>query len=209
MTLVLRPRWPDAQGDVCRLLVVGFDPGVTTGWAALRLDFEALVAGGFSALALRSGGGRDPELLAWDTGEFRGGDGASADQMMALCRGVWEEGQFDIGPLSDVMAVAQEDFILQKLSQDRDLLSPVRVNAVFDHLARAMPVPRRKQLASDAKRVVTDERLRAMNMARPGMSPHERDALRHSVLLARKLCEREFRQRWLAACTWLREPSAS
>lgn len=207
MKPVIRPHWEAATTDVCRLLILGYDPGVHTGWAALRLDFEMLVTSGFAQLALASGGGRDQELLAWDTGVFVGSDGAIADQMLALVRGVWEEGVFDLGPSSDVMAIAQEDFILQMLSADRDLLSPVRVNAVFDYIARPVPVPRRKQLASDAKRVVTDERLRLLNLVRPGMAAHERDALRHAVLLARKLCEREFRQRWLAACSWLREAS--
>lgn len=205
MTLVVRPEWPETGSDVCRLLVVAFDPGVHTGWAALRLDFEKLVRVGFAELVLASGAGRDPDLLAWDTGQFVGSDGHIADQMMGLCRGVWEEGVFDLGPSSDVMAVAQEDFILQMLSSDRDLLSPVRVNAVFDYAARPMPVPRRKQLPSDAKRVVTDDRLRYLHLVRAGMTPHEKDAMRHAVLLARKMCEKDFRQRWLAACTWLRE----
>lgn len=204
--LVVRPRWPEAGDDVCRLLLVAFDPGVHTGWAALRLDLELLVQVGFAELALASGGGRDPEVLAWDTGVFVGGDGACAEQMLGLVRGVWEEGQFDLGPSSDVMGIAQEDFILQMLSSDRDLLSPVRINAVFDHIARPVPVPRRKQMPSDAKRVVTDDRLRKMNLVRPGMSTHERDAVRHGVLLARSFCEKPFRQRWLAACSWLREP---
>lgn len=186
------------------MLVVGFDPGVTTGWAALRLDLEALVVGGFSQLALRSGGGRDPELLAWDTGVFRGGDGACADQMLGLVRGVWEEGWMDQGERGDVMGIAQEGFILRMLSSDPDLLSPVRINAVFDYISRAVPVPRRKQQPSDAKRVVTDARLRAMNLYRAGLSDHEVDALRHAVLLARSLSEPAFLARWRAACSWLK-----
>lgn len=206
--LVIRPSWaPVVDEDVIRLLLIGFDPGVGTGWAALRLDLGLLVAEGFSALALRSGGGRETDLLAWDTGTFRGGDGACAEQMLGLVRGVWEEGDFASGEDSDVMGIAQEDFILRMLSSDRDLLSPVRINAVFDHIARPVPVPRRKQQPADAKRVVTDDRLRRMNMWRPGWEEHEKDALRHAVLLARSLCEPAFLARWCAACTWLREPS--
>jgi len=204
--LVVVPRWPEVSDEErVRLLIAAFDPGVTTGWAALRLDLEELCAGGFSQLALKSGGGRDPELLAWDTGVFRGGDGACAEQMLGLVRGVWEEGWMDTGASGDVMAVAQEDFILRMMSMDRDLLAPVRINAIFDHLCRGMPVPRRKQQSSDAKRVVTDQRLRAMNLYRSGMATHEVDALRHAVLLARSLSEPAFLARWRAACTWLRE----
>lgn len=207
--LVLRPVWPEANPDVVRLLILGYDPGVTTGWAALRLDLEELCVGGFSELALKSGGGRNPELLAWDTGVFRGGDGACAEQMLGLVRGTWEEGDFASGEDSDVMGIAQEDFILRMLSADRDLLSPVRINAVFDHIARPVPVPRRKQQPSDALRVVTDQRLRSMNMWRSGMATHEVDALRHAVLLARSLSEPAFLARWRAACSWLRPVSAS
>lgn len=205
--LVVRPAWPEVTDEgLVRLLIIGFDPGVTTGWAALRLDLGMLVAEGFSALALRSGGGRETDLLAWDTGTFRGGDGACAEQMLGLVRGVWEEGEFAAGPDSDVMGIAQEDFILRMLSSDRDLLSPVRINAVFDHIARPVPVPRRKQQPSDAKNVVSDDRLRRMNLGRPGWTEHEKDALRHAILLARSLCEPAFLARWCAACTWLREP---
>jgi hypothetical protein len=205
--LVVRPVWPEV-GDtsVVRLLIAAFDPGVTTGWAALRLDLGLLTDEGFAALALRSGGGRETDLLAWDTGVFRGGDGACAEQMLGLVRGVWEEGEFGVGVDSDVMGIAQEDFILRMLSADRDLLSPVRINAIFDHIARPVPVPRRKQQASDAKRVVSDDRLHRMNLWRSGWTDHEKDALRHAVLLARSLCEPEFLRRWCAACTWLRSP---
>jgi hypothetical protein len=205
--LVIRPIWEEIQDEsVVRLLILGFDPGVTTGWAALRLDLEALCTWGFSQLALASGGGRDAELLAWDTGVFRGGDGACAEQMLGLVRGAWEEGDFASGVDSDVMAIAQEDFILRMMSMDRDLLAPVRINAVFDHIARGVPVPRRKQQASDAMRVVTDQRLRSMNLWRSGMTTHEVDALRHAILLARALCEPDFLARWMAACNWIRDP---
>ena len=206
--LVLRPRWVEVgDPEGVRLLVLGYDPGVTTGWAALRLHLPALLDGGFSQLALASGGGRDPELLAWDTGVFRGGDGAVADQMLGLVRGMWEEGEFGMGPDSDVMGIAQEGFILRMMSSDEDLLSPVRINAIFDYVCRGVPVPRRKQQPSDAKRVVTDQRLRAMNLWRSGMVTHEVDALRHAVLLARALAEPAFLARWCAACTWLRDPA--
>jgi hypothetical protein len=207
--LVLRPGWaPVYDEDAVRLLVVGYDPGVTTGWAALRLDVEMLASEGFSSLALRSGGGRNTDLLAWETGVFRGGDGAIADQMMGLVRGVWEEGWMEAGASSDVMAIAQEGFILRLMNSDPDLLSPVRINAVFDYLCRTVPVPRRKQQPSDAKRVVTDDRLRRMNLWRSGWTEHEKDALRHAVLLARALADGAFLARWRAACAWLREPAS-
>lgn len=201
--LVISPDLGEVGRDVQRLYVVGFDPGVTTGWAVLRLDFERLVAGGFAALALASGGGRDPDLLAWDSGCFTGSENGVADQMVGLLRGVWADGVFDQGPDSDVIGVGEESFILRMMNSDPDLLSPVRISAVFGYAARTVPIPRLRQSPSDAKRVVTDDRLHKMNLYRPGPE-HPRDALRHAVLLARKLCEETFRARWLSACSWLR-----
>ena len=202
--VVVTPSLGEVTRDVQRLYVVGYDPGVTTGWAVLRLDFEKLLGLGFAGLALASGGSRDPDLLGWDCGTFTGSENGQADLMVGLLRGVWADGVFDEGPESDVVAVSSEDFILRMLSADRDLLAPVRVLAKFDYAARSVPLPRTRASASDAKRVVTDERLRVMNLFAPG-AEHLRDATRQAVLLARKMCEPEFRRRWLAACSWLRD----
>lgn len=202
--LVLRPVWGEALRDVQRLYVVGYDPGVTTGWAVLRLDWERLLEEGFSALAMASGGGRDPDLLAWDCGVFTGAENGQADAMVGLLRGVWADGEFASGSSSDIIAVSSEDFILRMMSGDRDLLAPVRILAKFDYAARAVPIPRTRASPSDAKRVVTDDRLRRLNMWAPGPE-HPRDATRQAVLLARKLCEVPFRTQWLSACGWLRE----
>ena len=199
--LVVSPRWAPV-GDPARqrLYCVGYDPGDTTGWGVLRLDFAKLLELGFAGLALRGG----PDALAWDCGEFRASENHMADQMVGLLRGVWMDGEFGEGEDSDVLAVSVEDFILQMLSSDRSLLSPVRVTAAFNYARRAVPVPVTRFSASDAKKVVTDERLRAFNLFPPG-SKHERDALRQAVLVARKMVEAPFRARWLGACPWLRD----
>lgn len=199
----MRPDLREPTTDAVRLYVIGFDPGVTTGWAVLRLHLDLLVELGFSALALRSGGGQDAEVLAWDAGEFTGPEAHQVDQMMGLVRGVWEDGVFDAGFESDLMGLAMEGFILRLMNSDPALLAPVRILAMFGYAARDVPVPRVVQSPSDAKSVVTDERLRKMNLYLPG-SDHRRDATRHAVLLARRLCEEQFRHRWRQASSWLK-----
>jgi hypothetical protein len=187
-----------AGDDVARLYVVGFDPGQTTGWAALRLDLE-LLAGGLVALALNG----DPSAFAWCAGEFTGPENHQVDMMMDLLREVWQEGEWEEGPGSDVFGVAIEDFILRMLQKDRALLSPVRITAAFNYAGRELPMPRVLQSASDAKSIVTDERLRKMNLLRAGASAHATDATRHAVLLARKLSDPRALAAWRAGCAWL------
>lgn len=202
--LVVAPGLGAALRDVQRLYCVGYDPGVTTGWAVLRMDFEKLCSVGFAELAMASGGGRDPDLLAWDCGQITGSENYQTDVMVGLLRGCWVDGEFESGADSDVIAVSSESFILRLMNADPDLLAPVRMLAKFDYAAREVPIPRMKHSPSDAKNVVTDTRLRAMNLFAPG-SEHARDATRQAVLMARRMVEGPFRARWLAACPWLRE----
>jgi len=199
--VVVQPRWaPVGDAGVRRLFCVGFDPGEATGWAVLRLDLDKLVKLGFAELVLRGG----PDAVAWSAGEFRASENTMADQMVGLLRGVWMDGEFGEGELSDVLAVSVEDFILRMLSTDRNLLSPVRVTAAFNYARREVPIPVTRFSASDAKRVVTDERMKALNLWMEG-SDHPRDALRQAILLARNMVEEPFRTRWCGACPWLRE----
>lgn len=186
--------------DVARLYVVGFDPGQTTGWAVLRLDLE-LLDRGLVTLALDP----NPDVFAWCAGEFTGPENHQVDMMMELLRDVWREGEWESGADSDVFAVGIEDFILRLLQKDRALLSPVRITAAFNYAGRDLPMPRTLQSASDAKSIVTDDRLRRMNLLRSGASAHATDATRHAVLLARKLSDPRSLAAWRAGCAWLRE----
>lgn len=198
---VLEPGWESYNREVPRLYLVGFDPGVETGWAALRIDFEKLLGVGFSGVAL---GNPDPDVFAWRTGVFAGPENHIVDQMMALVRGVWLEADFTSVELSDVMGVAIERFDLRMLSMDASLLSPVRLTAAFRYAARDVPVPMTGAFSpSDTKRVITDTVLHKLNLWVPGKD-HRRDALRQAILLARKMLEPPYRARWLAACPWLR-----
>lgn len=199
MGSVLDLALPPVALDVARVFVVGFDPGGTTGWCVLRMDWDVLVTRGFTELVL---GGVNPDRFAWRVGEFLGSENHQVDMMMALLRGVWADGSFHLGEDSDACVVGVEDFILQMMSMDRSLLSPVRITAAFNYAGRALPMPRLLHSANDAKKVVTDDRLRRWGLW--SNATHTRDATRHAALVARKFVEKEWRSAMLARMGWLR-----
>ncbi len=182
MGLIDLPDPPDIVGGY--LWVVGFDPGVTTGWAVFRLPMARLRVHGFVESV------RPEHGSGWAAGEFGGGgldgDGsefATVGAMLGLVRETYELVDEEYG---DQVMVVTEDFILRRLGMDRSLLSPVRLNAVLEWEFRKRGAMRLwKQAASDAKTTVTDGRLLRWGLYLPG-SPHRRDAMRHAILLARK-----------------------
>lgn len=168
------------DGSPC-LIVVSFDPGVTTGWAIHRVPLGDLCAVGFSEAVWSPSFG-------WASGQIGGLDeDDTVDVMVGLTRSAYSLGGYP----QDRFAIAMEDFILQIMQQDRSLLSPVRVFAKYEYAmkkltqASGVVLPYYKQSASDAKKVVTDERLARWNLLKAGQV-HARDAQRHGILLARK-----------------------
>lgn len=169
------------------LVVVSFDPGVTTGWAVHRLDLDSLKAKGFAATIYGSSSG-------FATGQI-GGDGSDAaefnmvDIMMDIVRAGYVLGDYENG---DLFAIVMEDFVLRRPEAARSLLAPVRVYSRFEDrlymVGRETDVrlPYVKQSPADAKNVVSDLRLQRWNVYRPGME-HARDAQRHGILFARKV----------------------
>jgi hypothetical protein len=169
------------------LIVLSFDPGVTTGWAVHRLELHALITSGFSSAIWAPGSG-------WCSGELAGlTENHVVDEMFALTREAYALGDYSTARSGggDRFAIAMEDFVPRMLEQKRSFLSPVRVFSKYEYAlhmrleALGVRLPYIKQSASDAKNVVSDERLTRWQLYVPG-SPHARDAQRHGVLLARK-----------------------
>ena len=152
--------------------VCAFDMGGVTGWAAWTVHPEALT---------------DPEVRILDNVDHH----------------TW--GQIDArGPDAEVncireavrivrgfpgCAVLMEDFILQIYSKGRDLLTPVRLNAMFDYaLGTQLGINiTHRQMPSEAKTTVTDARLKIWGFyTREGGQEHARDADRHAILFLRK-----------------------
>ncbi len=169
------------EDDEPALIVLGFDPGVTTGWAVARVPREALITQGFSEAVWRPGFG----LASGQIGGLNEND--ACDVMVGVTRTAYSFGDYSM----DRFAIAMEDFILQRLEKDRSLLSPVRMFAKYEYAmakltgASSLVLPYFKQSANDAKHTITDERLARWNLLKPGQI-HARDATRHAIMLARR-----------------------
>jgi hypothetical protein len=92
------------------------------------------------------------------------------------------------GKVKQVTDLVIEDFILRERTKDRNLLAPVRLSAglVQEVLRSQQLIGLTYQSASDAKSVVTDDRLRALGLWIRGQQ-HARDACRHLALFLRKI----------------------
>lgn len=199
MTEILRPGW-GAPGDRRYLYAFGLDPGVTTGWAAFRIDWDLLLAQGFTDVVM---GGRDPEVFAWEVGELTGSENGQVDQVLARYRGLWAEGVWNDGEDSDVLVGSYESFRLRMMGDDATLLAPVRLLAKLGYVGRALPFPVVQHAPRDAKDIVTDARLRRWGLWVPGGPDHMRDAVRQAVMVTRKMVEGPFRAAMLRRCQWI------
>lgn len=185
-------QWIDSQWLPARqyeatepwLVVVGFDPGGTTGWAVARMPMSTLFRVGLVA-ALHA----DPDA-GWTCGHFRGPENDMTSWMVHCVRRGWQEvdsvGE-DLGlGGGGLLLVAQERFNLRMMSMDASLLSPVRIMAKFEYAMKDAGVVVVGEAPGDAKRVISDGRLASWSMYKAGSVIHDRDALRQAVLTARK-----------------------
>lgn len=153
---------------------VAFDPGGVTGWAAFGVRVKAMHDPRMKILS---------NLAWWQVGEISGDEGKQAEEMVQLAQ-AWDDA-----------AIVVEDFMLRKLTTDREMLSPVRVTARFEHslfLQRDSRVIifQPSALAMDT---VTDDRLIAIGQVRGlgfynatiGMKD-ARDAVRHGLTWLRR-----------------------
>lgn len=166
------------QATQGRLVVCAFDPGIRTGWAWYDVDRIDMCSLG-TRVGLK---GADREFGTFDTSR---GERFHVDQMVAVTRGCWAWAKVD--PERDTFVVTIEDFILQMMSSDRELLAPVRLTARYlDRMETSGLAIWNKTTASEAKRTVTDERLKIWNQYVPSSGDHARDAQRHAILVLRK-----------------------
>lgn len=155
-------------------VVVSIDPGVATGWSVIQVHRDSL----------------DPKL---GDGHMSG-DCPILDNILHSAYGTFVSGGTDEGEchvanlIMDLVwewpfaVVVLEDFVLRMLSQDRDLLSPVRMNARVEQLMSLAGREWIKTSPSTAKRSVPDERLQRWGFPLSQIA-HENDARRHGVHL--------------------------
>lgn len=152
---------------------VAFDPGGTTGWAVFTIYPDAM---------------KDPEykilhnVVSWNCGQFTGSENQQLDEMLDLCA-AWDEAD-----------IVSEDFILRQYRKDRELLTPVRLNAGLEY-GLWLAADRKAELVrpiylqqpSLAKSTMTDPRLKEAGYLEPTAgTPHARDAVRHALTFLRR-----------------------
>lgn len=160
-------RQKDIEEDIEELYtVLGYDPGGTTGWAAIGVYKEAIL---------------DPEfritdnIAFWTAGEFIGNEEDQVDCMIALTH-AWPEAR-----------IVCEDFVLRKFNSARELLSPVRITAMFRYGIRDSNRAIILQQPSLAMTAVTDARLKKLGFWPPlSGQEHARDAVRHAFTWLRR-----------------------
>ncbi len=164
-----------AELDVEDLYVcTSFDPGGKTGWSVFGVHIDAI---------------NDPEcriidnIEFWSMGEYFGSEKAQSYKMFELIE-QWPTAK-----------IVMEDFVLRKFSSARELLSPVRVTALFEgrmyQAGDERPII--KQQPSLAMSAITDARLKKMGLYNATIGhEHGRDAVRHNLTWlkrAKKLAE--------------------
>lgn len=199
----------DYEGPV--LVIFAVDPGVTTGWSALKVPVRLLSSLGATRTlvrcrhrhgqVLRSGAVR----ISGGGGSYSNSDSQHVSDILAVAGSVFDEWcTYEDDEGDEVLdedtkfVFTLEGFDLRESSMDPALLSPVRVNSIFmDRLWTNEATSRVFfQSASDAKRTVTDERLRRWGLYDSHSGAHARDADRHAILLLRRFAaERDLRAR--------------
>lgn len=154
--------------------VTAFDPGGVTGWAAFAVREEAMHDPRMKVLA---------NLAWWQTDEFFGDENKQAQEMIHLTD-AWDDAH-----------IVVEDFLLRKLSTDREMLAPVRVTARFEYGLFIQGDPRTiiLQPGDLAMSTVTDDRLidigkiRSLGFYNATRGKKDaRDAVRHALTWLRR-----------------------
>jgi hypothetical protein len=162
-----------------RLVVCWMDPGVTTGWAIIRVPIKHLMSMGQV--------GSIPHMQV-NTGQFRTDTTSeNVDRALEIARACYQ----DVADEDDVMVVGHEGFTLRMLSSDPELLEPVRWLAVWDDRfapPRAeFPLPVERQNPS-LMNTIGDDRLKLWGLWQPGRE-HGRAALKHGLVYLRRFAD--------------------
>lgn len=169
--------------------LIAFDPGaVATGWAHFVLDYRAFSRPENKVLA---------NLKSWDCGQFTGSDHdmyTAAQMLVYRARYDWRKGSMNNqrqGTFNARTEVVSEDFQLVQTIGGKNLMAPVRFNAVLQwecgKLATRFFLQNRTDRLSQ-----TGDRLRAMGFAGRWSSTAKAgkdafSAMQHGVTWLKKL----------------------
>lgn len=119
-----------------------FDPGGATGVVTFIIDWAQEIGNPLS------------RILRWNTHLIEGNDREQNSKILSYLVN---------NPYKNRHAVVSEDFILDTFTMDRDLLSPVRRNAVLDWFCQVNKIPLHYQTREMAMSTATNERLTKWN----------------------------------------------
>lgn len=186
MTVLPRGLWtPVIDNPPNEFHLICFDPGGTIGWAHMVFDRRAFSRPDHRALSF---------LKSWDCGEFAGNEAQQITKALALVDKT-TTGMI----LRPERHVVSEDFELTQLIGGKNLLSPVRINAVLE-----WELPKRSLVLRLQRRVmrtaITPERLNAFGFAGKWTTTSKgKDAfaaMQHAVTWVRRLKEQANGRPW-------------
>jgi hypothetical protein len=170
--------------------LVVFDPGGTIGWAHFVIDCKAFSRPEHKVLRW---------LKSWDCGEFSG----TEDEQLRAAVALIHQAKFEPMPFNTRTDGLSEDFDLVQTIGGKELLSPVRINAVLDWECRKRGI--QLELHNRNQRTqITAERLHLFGFDPPGRkrwSPNGKGkdafaAMQHGVVKLRRVKEQSRSRPW-------------
>lgn len=173
--------------------LVVFDPGGTIGWAHFVMDCRAFSRPEHKVLRW---------LKSWDCGEFTGQE---HEQVSAAVDLIYKarHGEMPFNSRTDVLS---EDFVLAQLIGGKELVSPIRINAVLEWECRKQGLV--LELQDRAQRTqITPERLELFGFESPygarkkrwsteGKGKDAFAAMQHGVVKLRRVKEKSRSRPW-------------
>lgn len=156
------------EDDADQYIVVGLDPGGTTGWCVIGVHPDAL-----------SG---DPEIRIldnvefWSAGQFTGPEDSQVDEICELIE-AWPSAR-----------LVSELFTLRTRVTSAEVFALERMNAIVRWAIRPRYLV--LQQPSLAMTTITDERQKAMGFWIPGQE-HARDATKHALTFLKRQKQRQ------------------
>lgn len=170
--------------------LVVFDPGGTIGWATFTVDCRAFVKP--EAKVLRW-------LKEWNCGEFSGTENSQLSEASALLY----RSRYGLPPNQYVrsMDAVSEDFDLVQTRGGKNLLSPVRINAVIDWELQRLCGLKLFLQKRTMRTGVTPERLRRYGFeGRWSTTRKGKDAfaaMQHGIVWLRRVKARSLQRPWV------------
>lgn len=171
--------------DPNRYQLLVFDPGGTIGWARFDIDAHA-----FS----RPDNRVFDNIISHDYGELNG------DEPTNIAHAVGMISALAVGtmPFNSVIEIVSEDFVLTQQIGGRDLLSPVRINAVLDWVCRQHGQLLQYQ-ARQTRTLVTKKWLIKAGLKKLRMRKDEFAAMQHAVTWLKRVKQHADARPWKLA----------